>query len=123
MRGHDANVVDRVLADLAEERLQSDARFAQSYARSSVGRGQGPVKIRGSLRRRGIDAECANRALASALDSDADWLPLANAARVKRFGEAPPNDRAARARQARFLAGRGFPADVIAQVLGDFASP
>jgi regulatory protein len=36
---------------------------------------------------------------------------------ARKFGGEPPPDAAARARQMRFLAGRGFSADVIRRVL------
>lgn len=112
-RGHEANVLEGVLAELVNAGLQSDARFAESYVRSAIARGQGPVKVRVDLQARGIDAERADEAL----DIGVDWPRFAHAARVKRFGEQPPRDRAAWARQARFLTRRGYPADVIAQAL------
>lgn len=114
-RGYDADILDEVLADLARTGLQSDARFAEGYVRSAIGRGQGPLKIRAKLRAWGIDAEGVDKAL----DTDTDWLRLARAALAKRFGTQPPSDLAARARQARFLAGRGYPRDVSARAIGN----
>lgn len=113
-RGHDANMLEELLAELAQAGLQSDARFAEGYVRSAVARGQGPVKVRANLCARGIDAEHADEAL----DVGLDWLRFAQRARGKRFGGQPPRDRAAWAQQARFLAGRGYSADVIARVIG-----
>ena len=112
IRGHDANVSDEVIAALAQAGLQSDARFAENYVRSAIGRGQGPAKIHANLRARGIDAEGAD----NALNMDVDWSRLAQAALVKRFGEQPPRGRAAWGQRARFLAGRGYPADLSARV-------
>ena len=113
-RGHDADIVEEALAEVARDGVQSDARFAEGYVRSAIGRGHGPVKIRADLRARGIDAEGA----AKALDTDADWLRLACTALAKRFRAQPPADRKEWARQARFLAGRGYPADVAASAIG-----
>ena len=113
-RGHDADIAEEAVAELARTELQSDARFAEGYVRSAIGRGHGPVKIRADLRARGIDAEGA----AKALDTDADWLRLARTALAKRFRGQPPTDRKEWARQARFLAGRGYPADVAASAIG-----
>lgn len=113
-RGHDAGVLEAAIAELAQAGLQSDARFAESYVRSAIARGQGPVKMRANLRARGIDAQGADEALSGGFD----WSRLAHLARVKRFGEQLPRGRAAWAQQARFLTGRGYPADVIANVVG-----
>ena len=117
-RRHAAADIDRVLDALAADGLQSDDRFAESYVRSCLGRGQGPLKIRASLKQRGIDDDLA----AAAVDlDDGDWRALAEAARGKRFGSAPPEDRRQWAKQARFLAGRGFPSDIVGHVLRDAA--
>ena len=112
-RGHDADVVEEALAELARDGVQSDARFAEGYVRSAIGRGHGPVKIRADLRARGIDAG----GVAKALDTDADWLRLARTALAKRFRGQPPTDRKEWARQARFLAGRGYPSDIVTQAI------
>ena len=117
-RGHVAQAVEDALAALAEQGLQSDARFAASYVRTALARGQGPAKIRADLRMRGIDTAGADQAL----DVDADWLQLAGDVRRKRFGEQAPESRREAARQARFLVGRGFPADVVADLLRSIGS-
>jgi len=46
-------------------------------------------------------------------------LERANRARAKRFGSAAPASRDEWNRQARFLAQRGFPSDLIYRALGD----
>ena len=108
-RGHEAHAIDAALAELASRGLQSDARFVEGFVRSALARGQGELKIRAALRQRGIDDGLASPHLA--LD-DAQWSERAAKALRKRFGAAPPSDCAERARQARFLAGRGFPSAV-----------
>lgn len=70
-----------------------------------MAKGQGPVKIRHALRDRGVGEALARRFI----DDDGDtWRARAEAVRVKRFGAAVPADLRERARQARFLAQRGF---------------
>ena len=49
------------------------------------------------------------------------WLGLAERARRKKFGGPAPASRDDWNRQARFLAQRGFPADLIYRVLGGIA--
>lgn len=106
--------LERLLAELERSGFLSDERFAQSYARSLVNRGQGPVKILYGLREKGISAESAKVALAQVeLDESIDWTQLASDLRARKFGENLPNDFKERARQSRFLAGRGFNLDSI----------
>ncbi len=103
-RGYDWQQTESVLEQLAQENLQSDTRFAESFVYSRVQRGAGPQKIRAELRERGIE----DVLIQAALDAvDADWYALAQQAWQKRFGQ-PPEDYAARAKQARFLQNRGF---------------
>ena len=114
-KGIDAATAGLVVDDLRGRGLQSDLRFAEAFVHSRVGRGHGPVRIRQELGQRGIGNDLADQAL----DGCADWPALAEAARRKKFGDAPPADRGDWARQARFLAGRGFPTDLIRNVLDD----
>lgn len=113
MRGGKAALVEGVLDDLAQRRLQSDARYAEHYVAQRAARGYGPTRIRAELRERGIGDEI----IADWLDEhDPVWKErLAEAAR-KRFG-AGPTDFKDRARRARFLEYRGFGAGLIRCVL------
>ncbi|MEZ5558400.1 MAG: regulatory protein RecX [Pseudomonadales bacterium] len=115
-RDIDPDLVGRVVADLAERNLQSDERFAESFLHSRVGRGQGPLRIRTDLRQRGIDDELIDAVMTL---PGSYWREVAEAARRKRFGSDAPADRREWTRQARFLAQRGFPSDLIYRVLGD----
>nr|HPQ94643.1 regulatory protein RecX [Thiolinea sp.] len=78
--------------------------------RSALAKGQGPVKITHALREKGVSNECI-RALMDACETD--WLALARSQRERRFGADIPGDFKERARQSRFLAGRGFYVDTI----------
>ena len=113
-RGHRPDAVERALTRLGEYGYQSDARFAESFVRSRVDRGQGRLKIVAGLRERGIEDD-----IASALVDlgEPEWRRLATAALRKRFGDAAPADRAEWVKRARFLAGRGFTSDVVSRVL------
>ena len=46
-----------------------------------------------------------------------DWLALAEAARQKKFGKGVPKDDQNKAKQSRFLYGRGFSSDEVDQLL------
>lgn len=113
-RGHPPEAVEQALARLGEYGYQSDARFAESFVRSRVDRGQGRLKIVAALRERGIDDGIASALLDL---GEPEWCRLAAAALHKRFGDGPPADRAEWAKRARFLAGRGFTSDVVSRVL------
>ena len=114
-RGHPDDLIEETVGNLTRAGLQSDDRFAQVFVRSALGRGQGPLKIRAGLAERGIDSGVAS----AYFDLDADeWSDRAAGALRKRFGSVPVENRADWARRARFLAGRGFPSDVVAKALG-----
>ena len=113
-RGYGAGEVEEALQALAARGLLSDARFADVFSRSRRERGQGPLKIRAQLMRRGVSAGLIDAALDGA---EADWGRCASAARRTRFGGPPPADHSERARQARFLQGRGFSSGQVAQAL------
>ncbi|MEZ5476365.1 MAG: regulatory protein RecX [Thiolinea sp.] len=103
-------VLDELLEGLAESGYQDDQRYAGMLVRSAVARGQGPMKIVHALRDKGVDEELAKELLA---DYAGHWLQQACQQRAKKFGEEIPTDFKQRARQSRFLAGRGFSIDTI----------
>lgn len=104
--------VARVLDELQAKGLLSNARFAAMLARS---RGQrfGAARIRHEMRDHELGDDLAAPALAALAATEEE---RARAVWRKKFGRAPAND-AERARQMRFLSGRGFAADVILRVI------
>ncbi len=115
VKGYPEPLIDPVLSTLATEGLQNDERFVEVFVRSRRERGFGPLKIAAELRQRGVSDECIDPALDS---RDRDWRVAATAARDKRFGAAPLADFKERARQARFLHGRGYTSEQIRAALG-----
>ena len=113
-RGYAAEVAGEVVASLTERGLVSEERFAESFVGARARRGQGPVRLRAELAQRGVDEAIISAALTA---PDLDWSALADQARRKKFGAAPPADLRERARQARFLEHRGFAADDIRAAL------
>jgi regulatory protein len=98
-------VIAAALDALEQSGVLVTARFAESFIRSRVAKGQGPLRIRAELAQRGVAEAAAEELLRSA---DVDWLALTRTVRRKRFGADPPRDYQERARQARFLQYRGF---------------
>jgi regulatory protein len=119
-RGFDADAAASVAAELKAENLLSEARFAESVARSRTERGYGPLRIRAELSAKGVDEGAIDHALAS---QETDWGALAERVRRKRFGAALPRDFPTKARQMRFLQQRGFDADAIRRALEEDNPP
>ncbi|MEO9382552.1 recombination regulator RecX [Chromobacterium phragmitis] len=102
--------LEAALDQLAAADWQSDGRFAQQFA-ASKGAKFGSRRLAQEMRQRGVDDDTIREAL-----SGQDDLASARAQWRKKFGR-PPADAAEKAKQYRFLAQRGFPADVIRQVI------
>jgi regulatory protein len=107
-----AEQIRAVLDDLVARGLLSDARAAESVW-VSQGRRHGSRRLEQTLRAKGLDAELVAATLQQARASE---LERAREVWRRRFG-APPANAAERARQMRFLAGRGFDGDVIRRVV------
>ncbi|EHK65127.1 recombination regulator RecX [Achromobacter arsenitoxydans] len=110
----DAAEVEAVLDALEKEGWLSTERFAQSLVHRRATR-QGAARIVQELRQHGVDdnqvAELRDQLRATEYDRALEvWK--------KRF-DAKPADRSAYAKQARFLASRGFAHDVIRRILGE----
>ncbi len=112
-RGFPEGVIVPALDALEQSGVLAAARFTESFIRSRLAKGQGPVRIRAELAERGV----AEQAAELLRGSDIDWLATARDARRKRFGAEPPRDFRERARQARFLQYRGFTADQVRAAL------
>lgn len=109
-------ILEQLLEDLAEQGLQSDDRFAGSFCRERAGRGIGPVRIRAELKDRGVAGGLIDEAL-RATEQNTDWYELAETVREKRFGPGRAADFKEAAKQKRFLQYRGFPLEVIQEIV------
>ncbi|OZI59886.1 recombination regulator RecX [Bordetella genomosp. 11] len=110
----DAAALDALLDELEREGWLSTRRFAESLVHRRAER-QGAARIVQELRQHGVDETQIGELRDGLRATEYD---RAVAVWNKRFGERPA-DRAAYAKQARFLAARGFAHDVIRRVLGD----
>jgi len=107
---HTAAEVDALLEQLAAQGHLSEERFVESRLHARSAR-FGNRRIEQELRRHGV-------ALDADMQAQLRSTELARAHEVwcKRFG-APAHDPAARAKQARFLAARGFSAEVVHRIV------
>ncbi len=103
--------VDALLDWLVAQRHLSDTRFVESRVNARAAR-YGNLRIRQELSQHGaaLDAATAERLKASE-------LTRARTVWARRYGSAPATQAGEQARQMRFLAGRGFSADIIRQVV------
>jgi len=115
-RGLPQELVEEVVAELADEGLASDERFAESFVDLRMERGDGPVKLRRALRERGIADALIDRYLPA---DTGFWQHRAAQVSGHRFGPRPPRDRRDWLRRARFLERRGFTAEQVRAALGE----
>lgn len=108
-----AEQLDALLADLEAKKLLSEARFVEVLARSR-GERFGAARIRQELKAHRINDEVVR---ATVDDLRRSEFERARALWQRRFGVAAASA-ADRARQMRFLAGRGFSGEVIRKVVG-----
>jgi len=113
----------RTLDELAAKGLISEARVVESTLHARAGK-LGAVRVLDELRRKGV----GGAALADAAETLRDTeLERARAVWRKKFGGQPDavagNRAAARAKQLRFLAARGFSGDIARQVVRGAEEP
>ena len=118
-KGVSADVAGEVIGELQCEGLQSDDRFTAEFVRQRLQKCQGPNKIRYDIRQRGIGDDLLTLYLPQ---DDEVWLQHAIEALMKRSrSHAVENDAdaalAQRARDARFLTGRGYPHGIVRRAL------
>jgi regulatory protein len=101
-----------ILEDLAAKGWLSDARFAEQSIRSKARR-FGPLKLAHHLRSKGVDDEAIAAGLRAA---GIDGVSSIEAVWKSRFRGRPADERE-KARQARFLHGRGFASEEIFRFL------
>lgn len=103
--------VDALLDWLATNRYLSEARFVESRVHARSAR-FGNRRIVQELAQHGAELDAG-----TAEQLKATELGRARAVWQRKFGAAPAADAAGRAKQMRFLAGRGFSAEVIRRVI------
>jgi len=107
--------LDKLLDELESSDYQSDQRFAESFIRTRVSRGQGKVKILNELKQRGVCASLINHSIQ---ESNINWLDLAGKIRERKFGGSTPVDYKEKTKQMRFLSSRGFDSEMIRHAVG-----
>jgi len=112
IEGASVDDVDALLDDLQSKGFLDEGRFVETVVHRRA-TGFGTARVRQELQRQGIDASTVVDTLARLRDSE---LERARSLWLKRFGGLAQNDQE-RARQMRFLIGRGFGADVVQKIV------
>ncbi|MCX7896857.1 MAG: RecX family transcriptional regulator [Rhodocyclaceae bacterium] len=111
--------IDALLDELERQGLLSDARAAEAYLRARAHR-YGRAYLARALAEKGIAPSLIAEKLAEVLGNDE--LSVARALLRKKFA-APPRNAQEWARQARFLAARGFSSELIHRLLREPCDP
>jgi regulatory protein len=115
----DANLVEQAIDAMLDAGYLSDARYVRMMIRSGFEKAHGPQKIRFKLQQKRVPSPIVNEAFE---EFEGDWFASAQSLKQRKFPD-PLNrdDRETyykeRARQMRFLAGRGFTMDQIEYAL------
>ncbi len=105
LKGFDGDLIEEALNKLIDEKLLSDARFAQSYIHYRVSKGVGPVKIRHELKQKGINVDVIHQAE----EQEAiDWYEMLITVAERKYGTNPVKDFKDKQKRSRFLQQRGF---------------
>jgi regulatory protein len=110
-QGKTESDVDALIAEFQAKGFQSDERFAASLARRRSK--FGVARLAQELKTHGLDKSTLIETVQAAKDTE---LERAHEAWQKKFGTLT-SDAKARAQQQRFLASRGFSAQVVSRVL------
>jgi len=105
--------IESLLDELQEAGWLSEQRLAEQMVGAARAR-YGSRRVLQRLRQKGVTGDILERAANSL---KAQELDSARALWRKRFGQAPTNLQE-KAKQSRFLAGRGFSSEIIGQLLG-----
>lgn len=103
-RGLETELSRQVISEFAERGWQSDARFAESFARQRFARGLGEIRIRGELRQRQVADHLIEQALAGL---EADWFEAARGLYQRKYTK-PVTDFKDQQKRARHLQYKGF---------------
>lgn len=115
-RDFDENEIEQSIIELQQGGWLSDQRFAESYIRMRQHKGYGPLRISMELSERGIDEDIVNDYMP--VDNET-WLQLLQQQYLKKYRNAPVTDYNDKVKRIRFLQYRGFPLDMIYQVVNN----
>lgn len=102
--------IEEIVAELSESDWLNEVRYVQAFIRKEIALGHGNRHIQQALQQKAANADVVSQCLQEA---EVDWLELAVAVRMKKFGSALPKAASDVAKQMRFLSYRGFDGDTV----------
>ena len=109
LRELDAELGRQVLQEFIERGWQSDLRFAESFARQRVAKGQGELRIRAELRQRQVADDHIQHALEAL---QVDWFEIAKKLYQRKYSR-PATDWKEQQKRMRYLQYKGFSSEQI----------
>lgn len=106
--------IAQAITELQQGGWLSDERYAEAYVRMRRNKGYGPVRIAMELKERGVNDAVVEHYLQA--DNEI-WLQILKQQYQKKYNDEPVADYSDRAKRIRFLQYRGFPLDIIYQVI------
>lgn len=115
-KGYEAAEIKEAIKECQRLGLQSDLRFVESFCRSRIRQGLGPLKISQELQAKQIDKVLIEQAIAEEHDN---WLSYALAVWQKKYKNQIELSFVELQKRQRFLLYRGFSTDIIAKVVAE----
>ena len=117
-QGYAPEEVETALGQLKAKGLVSDERVVETLVNRRAGK-LGASRLRQEMQAKGVDPDLVAQTMADLQDTE---FARARAVWAKKFGQVAASS-AERGKQARFLATRGFAADVVRQVVSGLPDP
>ncbi|KGP63681.1 recombinase RecX [Legionella norrlandica] len=118
-KGFSSKDVQDVLEECQRLGYQNDSRFAESYIRSRIHQGYGPLKITQELKNKGLAPDLIQSALQQEKNN---WFDYALQAWQKKFKGQDELSFSEIQKQQRFLLYRGFDRDIVSKVFKEIKS-
>jgi regulatory protein len=113
------NAINQLLEELSEQRLQSDARFLESFIRHRAKSGYGLLRIKQELSQHHIDQELVLEVLENLA---IDWFEVLQSLNQKKYGDKPFKDYQDKMKRSQYLYLHGFSHDEIKHLWQNLSS-
>lgn len=118
-KGFEEAEISEAIAKCQYLDLQSDLRFVESFCRTRIHQGSGPIKISRELQARQVERALIDGVLEQEQDN---WTAYALAVWRKKYKHPEDMSFVELQKTQRFLLYRGFPAEIIASLMAEVRS-